>query len=209
MRDELQKLVNTLNALCPSRNYISQYLLLVPKDYPTIHDLFPEFLSDVEVREDLKKILGIDYGYQVSASGDTLSNHLRNFLFKLFDLMENPTLRESLCKLLGVSDNALFNPRLEWIRARVNGVKSDKKDGPTSIKILQVLASTEEPYEYWRLNEDLRKKVGGEDEQYKKSLKLCEDLYLVTTQSQAGKPGYVLSNELIKYLDTVKEIIES
>lgn len=205
----MQKLVNVLTALCPSRNYFSQYLLLIPKGYPTMYDFFPEFLSNADVREELRNVLGLEYAYQVSPNSDKLAYHLRSFLFKLFDLMEDPTLRQSMSKLLGISEDALFNPRLEWIRSRINGMKSDNKDGPTGIKILRVLASTEEPYPRWREEDDLRKKVGGEDDQYKKSFKLCENLYLITRQQQGAKMGYRFSDELMKYSETVKEIVES
>jgi len=209
VREATQSLVNALHALCPSRNYLSQYLLMIPREYPTVYDLFPEFLSDVGIREDLRNALKLDYGYQVNPTSDGLAYHLRSFLAKLFDLMEMPEVRDSLCSLLGVTDEALFNPRLEWIKAKLGGVKSEEKDGPAVIKILQVLSMTEEPYAFWRSVEDLRAKLRRTDDEVERVLALCQHLYFIQREDKGGKLGYTLAPELRKYIHIVKEIIES
>jgi len=209
VREEAQRFINALHALCPSRNYLSQYLLMIPKEYPTIYDLFPEFLSDVEIRENLKNALGLEYGYQVNVIGDGLAQHLRIFLLKLFDLMESSVVRYSLRSLLGVTDEALFNPRLEWIKSKLVGIKSGTNDGPNIIKFLQVLSTTEEPYAQWRSTEELRAKLKKTDEEFKRSLKLAEDLLFVQREDKGVKQGYTLGPDLKKYLAVVKEIIET
>jgi hypothetical protein len=203
---ELQKFINALHAICPSRSTFAQYLLLLPKNYPLLYDMFPEFLTDQEYRDNLGIALGLDYGSQIRCLPTQLGYCLRDFVSRLFDLMEKPEVRNSFCKILGLSDDALFNPRLEWIRARIEAVKSDDKDGPAIQKILRILALTEEPYPHWRATDDLEKKAELPRESYNRSLRFCQELYFIQSESHNGS-GYVLSLELRKYISTLKECL--
>jgi len=209
VRQEAQRFVNALHALCPSRNYFSQYLLMIPKEYPTIYDLFPEFLSDEEIRNDLKNAFGLEYAYQVNVIGDKLAYHFRNFLVRFLDIMESGDVRNSLCRLLGVSNEALLNPRLEWIKSRLEGIKSERSIGPIVVEILKILLMTDEPYPQWRSTEDLRKKLGKTADEVERGLKLAEDIWLVVSEQKGGRAGYSLSPDLKKYIVIVKETIGS
>jgi hypothetical protein len=208
VREETQNLINALHALSPSRNYLIQYLLMLPKEYPTVYDLFPEFLSDIETRESLRNAFGLEYASQVNPVFDRLAYHLRNFLGKLFDLMESRETRDALCNLLGVTDEALFNPRLEWIKAKLDGIRSESRDGPTMIKILQILATTEEPFAHWRSIEDLRTRLKKTEGEIMRSLTLSQDLSLIRRETKGNKDGCCLDPELLSHLDVVKQILE-
>lgn len=50
VKEHAENMAKAIQALMPSRNYIVQFLAMLPADFPTVFDAFPELLKDNQTR---------------------------------------------------------------------------------------------------------------------------------------------------------------
>jgi len=208
LTEEMIRLINALQALLPSRNYIVQFLMMIPRDWPTIYDLFPDFLYDPKLREALKNIFGLEYGYKLQTRADGFGYKLVMFINEAFSFLSNSVVRKHISKLTGISETELINPRREWFEARVEGILNSP-DGKRIRKILKTLANTKEPYRHWRSKRDLSNIHGLNIEELDVVLRYPLVLGIVVAQSKNGESGYMLSKEFDEFPDIINKVILS
>lgn len=212
VKEHLWNLLNALAALTPSRNYVAQYIAMMPMDYPFTYDMFPEFLSTPELRGSLGRILGISYGADVNVVSDSamFAYNFRGFLERIFNFFENSEIRQKISALTGVSDDAIPNPRKEWIEHRLKGVKSIPNQGPHAIRIFRLILESLEPAAGWRSFQSLVKLLKLDEGEVRQIINLLVSKYrLVVADHRGGKEGYRLADDLNRYSELIRQITES
>ncbi len=132
IKEHLKILLNSLTNLSPSRNIISQFILLLPKDFATIEHSYPELITP-EAKEVLK-VLGVDFGDVVKRTNG-FSDHVFKAIHKIFDLLDDEDIRVVLAKLTGVSIDSIPNPYEEWVKL----VLKKLLDRPIGEKVIEFL----------------------------------------------------------------------
>ena len=203
--EEMSKFINALSALLPSRNYFSQFLMMIPRDWPTMYDIYPEFLHP-SMREKIRVIFGLEYGVNLNYRVDGLGWYFKGFLEKLFIFLDKPDIRKRISDLMGISDEQLINPRKEWFEARLKGVLNGP-NGDKVGKILGTLINTKEPYLYWRSKRDLASIHKLEIEELDNILRYALIFEIIRSVVKEGKPGYMLSEESQKFIEIMNEML--
>ena len=144
VKEHMLNLINALANLSPSRNIISQLILLLPEDLAVVEHSYPEATSP-----DAKGILeslGVKFGEKVERINDSFAEALHKHIHKTFDWLDDECLyvkwiyhgypvrrdgyyttydvvkdkmsevRSSLAKLMDVHVNSIPNPYLEWAK---------------------------------------------------------------------------------------------
>lgn len=112
MEEHLTNLINALTNLSPSRNTLTQFMLLLPRNYTTIEHSFPEF-SDSDVKETLE-FLGCEFGDEAKRE-DGFSEQLYFHVHKIFDWLDDKEVRSNLFKVAKTNDS-IPNPYAEWAK---------------------------------------------------------------------------------------------
>jgi hypothetical protein len=144
LKDHLINLVNALTNLSPSRNIISQLLLLTPEEQTTLSHSFPE-LEISEFREILRA-MGVLLGDKVKCAEGSFAEALTRLIHKTFDWLDDEYLyfeltiygsvimeimkkmedvRSSLAKLTGLHIDLIPNPYLEWAKLVIEKLSRD------------------------------------------------------------------------------------
>ena len=94
MKEHLNNLINAIYALSPTRNYVLQFLELLPRDYPKMMDAYPNLFKDEEIRDRLKDVFGItisedvEVGHGLGRKLNDTSNSIRSTFFDTYDWEE-------------------------------------------------------------------------------------------------------------------------
>lgn len=134
VREHTLNLINALTNLSPSRNIISQLILLLPEDPATIERSYPETTS-LDARGVLES-LGVKFSEKVERTQKSFAEALYEHIHKLFDWLDDELLstewkaferygtiemlgkmdavRSSLAKLTGTHIDSIPNPYREW-----------------------------------------------------------------------------------------------
>lgn len=212
VNEELWKLINALMAITPSRNYIAQYIAMMPMDYPSTYDMFPEFLLTSDLRESLGRILGIAYGAEVNIISDSaqFAYNFRSFLERIFALFESSDIRQKISVLTGASDDAIPNPRKEWVEIRLKGIISIPNQGKQTMRTLRLISESLEPAAGWRSFNDLVKLLQLNENEVRRIIDLLMYKYrLIIRDDRGGKEGYRLADDVSRYGESIRQIAES
>lgn len=208
VKEELLKLINALAAVTPSRNYVALYITMMPMDYPSTYDMFPEFLSTPELRESLGQIIGIAYAANVDVirGGEQFAYNFKNFLERIFSFFENSGIRQKISALTGISDDTIPNPRKEWVEVRLKGIKSIPEQGCYAMRILRLILESLEPAEGWRSFSDLVRLLELTESDVRKIINLISKYRLIARDDRGGKEGYRLADDLNRYRESLRQI---
>lgn len=136
MKDHFINLLNSLTNLSPSRNLISQYILLLPKDAATAYHSYPE-LSTENAKNLLQNFFGIKFDGYVVRNKDSFSDTLYKYLHALFNWLDDEERRSEIAKVLDLPINSIPNPYEEWAR-KVLEKLSKMPEGGKIIKFLKM-----------------------------------------------------------------------
>ena len=129
IREHMLNLINALANLSPSRNIISQLIMLLPESPAVIERSYHEAASP-----DAKTILrslGVEFGDKIKRTEKSFAEELYKHIHRVFDWLDNEHIyvrwthygevmdkmsgvRSSLAKLTGVHIDRIPNPYLEW-----------------------------------------------------------------------------------------------
>jgi len=115
IREHMLNFINALVNISPSRNIISQLILLLPKDLMVVRYSYPEVLSE-EAKEFLDRCLGIEFNEIVKRRSNSFAESLYTHIHKLFDWLDSDEVRSDLAKLMGTHIMSIPNPYAEWAR---------------------------------------------------------------------------------------------
>jgi len=161
---EVNEFVETLMALAPTNNRISQFVLLsVGREYNAIREMYPDLMEDRRTRDRVLKALGMkikDDG-KIDIEYYTLSYYLERIIDYLFDLFERAEVRDKMTAAL--LNEKISNLREDWVWARLKTIEEMSKEegspAAISILVLKVLKKLREEGVYYvemdRISENL------------------------------------------------------
>lgn len=209
---EVNEFVETLMALAPTNNRISQFVLLsVGRDYNTIREMYPDLMGDRRTRDRVLKALGMkisDDG-KIDREYYTLSYYLESIIGYLFDLFERAEVRDKMTAAL--LNEKISNLREDWVWARLKTIEEmSKEEGSPaviSILVLKVLKKLREEggykYDYVEIDsisENLDKTAD------KTILEEAIDILVKFRLLEQRGEKYGLSDELWKYKLLIDDI---
>lgn len=201
IKQHLNNVLEALMALSPSRNYITQFFMVSPMDYPTLYDAYPEILKDEKMRKVLVQAFNLSMEANIRIGGG-LGYDIVNFINSMFSRLENEEIRNVLNEFLkDVRREPIPNLRREWIELRLKGVAMEPTYGRDALRILKLLAETKEPYEYRCDLEELLSKTGIDEARIRRIVDLLMVKFrLIEKDDRAGKEGYRIPYDMTKYL---------
>jgi len=138
LKKHLNNLFNALVAVCPTRNYISQFLMALPEEYAVMYDSFPEFLRDREFRSQLRSALGLEIGPKIQYSSDSFAEKLIKIIEIIFEIFNNDKWVQTWNELLGVvRSDKIPNLLKEWVLAKIQLAIKDTVHGKNTFTILK------------------------------------------------------------------------
>jgi hypothetical protein len=138
VKEHLQNLINALTNLSPSRNLISQFILMLPKDLSVIECSYPEITSSTEAKALMARSFGIEFGESVKRIDNSFSVAFYVQNHKLFDWLANEDTRSSLAKLSDMPVSSIQNPYAEWVKLVLKKL-SGKPNGSKILDFLKML----------------------------------------------------------------------
>lgn len=112
VEEHLTNLINALTNLSPSRNTLTQFFLLLPKDCFTVEHSFPETTTSDAMT--ILELLGIEFGDTVKTNG--FARHICMLIHKVFDWLNDEEVRSNLAKLKNAHIDSIPDPYAEWVR---------------------------------------------------------------------------------------------
>jgi hypothetical protein len=132
VKEHVLNLIDALTNLSPSRNIVSQLILLLPEDLAVVEQSYQEAVShDVKA---ILRSLRVRFGDKVERIENGFAEALYKHIHKIFDWLDNEHLymrwtdhgaavrdkmsevRSSLAKLTGAHVDLMPNPYLEWAK---------------------------------------------------------------------------------------------
>jgi len=133
LKEHVVNLLNALSNLSPSRNLISQLILLLPKDSVVIEHSYPEF-NELEARKILS-LIGVKFNEQVTRDAGSFADTLYKYIHELFDWLNEEIVRVEIAKITDTSLDSIPNPYAEWAKK----VLAKFMEMPNGNKILNFL----------------------------------------------------------------------
>jgi len=144
IREDVRNLLEGIELIMPSRNIITQIIMLLPMEEHKILELFPQLTKDEPVLENLKKALGISI---VTSNGiktwyvsyGSLGYMLKNLIEGFFELLHNKETKNSLETLYG---KKIEDYEREWLEARIKPFIDKKAISKIALPYLKLLLNT-------------------------------------------------------------------
>jgi hypothetical protein len=205
IKEHLNNLIEVLMALSPSRNYVAQFLMMLPQDYPTLYDAYPEILKDEETRNMLQQVFGTSIGANIDV-GYGLGNDIKSFIGIIFTRLEDDKVRSALSEFLkDVRKEPVSNLRREWAELRLKGVSMEPTFGKDALRVFRLLAETKEPSPYRCDFSDIVRKTGINESTMRRIIDLLFRFRLIEGY---GRETYSIPSEIQKYVpELIKGIV--
>ena len=142
IKEDFKNLIKAIYALLPSRNRVSQLIMLLPLREESVEELFPELTEDVEYWEMFGFALGLSKNYyngNIEASYNSIARALRDFVNKVFEFLSDERNRAAISSLLG---ELVPNAEREWLEVRLKAILKNPLIGDVAKKILMLLTET-------------------------------------------------------------------
>lgn len=144
LKKHLNNLINALIALCPTRNYISQFLMVLPEEYATMYDSFPEFLNDKLFRGQLQTVLGLLLGPKIQYLPNSFAEKLIEVIEFTFNIFNNDKWLQVWNDFLGdIRSDKILNLFQEWILAKMQIAIKDPIHGKIAYTILKSISENQ------------------------------------------------------------------
>ena len=214
VNEHADNIVKAITALMPSRNYIVQFLSMLPADFPTMYNTFPELLEDEKTRKALEMAFGVSFGEQVEVRGyNKLGRILIDFYSQIFEALKNEDVIKGLSQLLGTDEN-IPTPEAEWLGLRLQGLAMEPNYGQEAASVLKAVKEIAEEinkdYTTYEASLDRVSKktsVGEERIHYVIGLLLKYKLVEKVTVTEEEDGNYS-NKEGIKFADSLKNHVE-
>lgn len=138
VKEHVRTLIEALTSLSPSRNLLSQFILLLPKASSIAEYSYPEITSSAEAKSLMKQHFGVEFGDTVKRTDGSFSEALYKQIHKIFDQLANEEIRSSLAKISDVAVDSIPNPYAEWVKLVLKELSS-RPNGSKIIDFLRML----------------------------------------------------------------------
>ena len=227
IREHLLNLISALTNLSPSRNIISQLILLLPEDLAVIERSYPEIVSPNA--KDILESLGVKFGDEVKRIEKSFAEALYKHIHKTFDWLDDEHLyigirtnyveylekmgevRSSLAKLTGVHINSIPNPYFEWAKLVLKKLSTQYGQSKISSFLRALLAHDsfrDRDYKgesLQRFLNEIRTRIGVNPAEFKEILNstvsMGESEYLYRKGSRRYPEGHIYLEHAKYHLD--------
>lgn len=194
VKEDFKNLIKAIYALLPSRNAVSQLIMLLPLSEEYIEELFPEVTRDVEYWEIFRTALGLskEYSGNIKASYSTLAGALKDFVDRIFEFLSDEKNRAAISSLLG---ELVPNAEREWLDVRVKAVLKNPSIGSVAKKVLMLLAESQS------INiTDLPNKLNIDEQELKQCIYVLQNLKLIEISGENVLLPYRVRGRYISYI---------
>jgi len=195
VKEDFKNLIKAIYALLPSRNMVSQLIMLLPLREESIEELFPEVIKDVEYWEIFRTALGLHKSYSgniEASSYSTIAGALREFINRIFEFLSDERNRAAISSLLG---ELVPNAEREWLEVRIKAVLKNPSIGSTAKKILMLLTGNQS------INvKELSSKLNIGEQEVKQCIYTLWNLKLIEISGENISMPYRVKNRYISYI---------
>lgn len=126
-KEHLSQLFEALNALAPTRNYVSQMVHLLPKERRQMRHAYPELFEQMETQQFLNEEFGLEISEEeVSTGYGTPAQDLEELVDDVMEFFDDEDRRQGLEAYLG---EEIPSPRKEWLDHRIKMAVSEPNYG--------------------------------------------------------------------------------
>ena len=126
-KENLKQLFEAMNALAPTRNYVSQMIQLLPQERRQMRHAYPDLFEQMETQQFLNEDFGLEINEEeVSTARRGTANKIENIVTNIMEFFDDGDRRQALEEYL---DEEVPNPRKEWLDHRVKMAVSEPNYG--------------------------------------------------------------------------------
>lgn len=126
-KENLKQLFEAMNALAPTRNYVSQMIQLLPQERRQMRHAYPDLFEQMETQQFLNDSFGLKINEEeVSTSHRGTANEIEDIVNNIMEFFDDDDHRQTLEEYL---DEEVPNPRKEWLDHRVKMAVSEPNYG--------------------------------------------------------------------------------
>ena len=126
-KENLKQLFEAMNALAPTRNYVSQMIQLLPQERRQMRHAYPDLFEQMETQQFLNDSFGLKINEEeVSTSHRGTANEIEDIVNDIMEFFDDDDHRQTLEEYL---DEEVPNPRKEWLDHRVKMAVSEPNYG--------------------------------------------------------------------------------
>lgn len=210
IREHAVNLVNALVNLSPSRNIVSQLILLLPEDLPVIERSYPEVASSGA--KAVLVSLGVKFGQRVERVQQSFAMEVYKLIHSIFDWLDDEQSRSGLAKLTGIPINSIPNPYLEWAKLVLRKL-CQLYDGRKVLGLLKRILSLDRIVSL-SVFDEIRSEIGANPAEFKEILSFTtmhENEYISQKYDSSGQGRsithyYVHSRYHLDFLQKTTEV---
>jgi len=195
VNEDFKNLIKAVYALLPSRNLVSQLIMLLPLSEETIRELFPEITKDIEYWETLGAALGLykNYRGEITVSSDgTIAYALKVFINRIFESLRDEKTRVVISYLL---QEPILNAEREWLEVRIKAVLKDPSIGSIAKEVLMLLTEVQS------INiKEIPSKLNINEPELKQSIYVLRNLKLIEANGENISLPYYVREKHISYI---------
>lgn len=140
VKEHAGNIAKAIQALMPSRNYIVQFLTMLPADFPTLYNSFPELMGDEKTRKALEMAFGVTFGERVQVQDYAKLGYILNdFHSRIFKALESKDVAQGLSHLIETDEKNILNPMSEWLELRLQGLAIEPNYGKEAGNVLRTV----------------------------------------------------------------------
>ncbi|AGB31694.1 hypothetical protein C488_14547 [Natrinema pellirubrum DSM 15624] len=126
-KENLAQLFEAMNALAPTRNYVSQMVQLLPQERRQMRHAYPDLFEQMETQQFLNNGFGLQIDEEeVSTSYQGTADQIESIVGDVMEFFGDDNRRQALEEYL---DEEIPNPRKEWLDHRIKMAVSEPNYG--------------------------------------------------------------------------------
>lgn len=136
-KEHLTQLFEAMNALAPTRNYVSQMIQLLPQERRQMRHAYPDLFEQMETQQFLNDDFGLRINEEeVSTSNRTTAYKIDSLVDDIMEFFDDDERRQGLEEYL---DEDIPNPRKEWLDHRVKMAVSEPNYGDEIVVVFNTM----------------------------------------------------------------------
>lgn len=198
-KDHLRQLFEALNALAPTRNYVSQMVHLLPKERRQMRHAYPDLFEHAETQQFLTEEFGLEISEaEVETGYSTPAGDIADIVEEVMEFFDNAERRRGLEEYL---DEEIPNPRREWLDHRIKMAVSEPNYGDDISTVFDIMLKYGDQQNGYRLAIDRVDDLTDID--HGRILEIRRFLITELEICQDREDEFEFADELMKYPETI------
>ncbi|OIB56171.1 hypothetical protein [Natrialba sp. SSL1] len=200
-KENLAQLFDAMNALAPTRNYVSQMVQLLPQERRQMRHAYPDLFEQMETQEFLNDGFGLEIDEEeVSTGRRGTATEIESFVDDIMEFFDDDDRRQALEEYL---DDEIPNPRKEWLDHRVKMAVSEPNYGEEINTIFDTMLKYGDQQNGYRLEIDRVNELSDIDQGRLLEIKrfLVSELEICRDRNDK----FELASEIMDYPDIIDQ----